>query len=120
VGSANLIKGQVKGKRESDGAVAFEAAGGQMLRAHAPSTLTGKEVEVAVRTAYIDVGPVRPGANQINGVIRQRMFHGDFVQYVVDCATDVMIVRRPPTNVLPEGADVTLSFPPEYCVLLEV
>lgn len=120
VGSANLIKGQVKGKRESDGAVAFEAAGGQMLRAHAPSTLTGKEVEVAVRTAYIDVGPVRPGANQINGVIRQRMFHGDFVQYVVDCATGVMIVRRPPTNVLPEGADVTLSFPPEYCVLLEV
>jgi iron(III) transport system ATP-binding protein len=30
-----------------------------------------------------------------------------------------MIVRRPPTNLLPEGADVTLSFSPEHCVLLE-
>ena len=47
------------------------------------------------------------------------MFHGDFVQYVVECAVGQLIVRRPPVNLLDEGAPVTVSFSPEHCVLLE-
>ena len=47
------------------------------------------------------------------------MFHGDFVQYVVDCTTGPVIVRRPPTDQYAEGASVMLSFTPESCVLLE-
>ena len=74
--------------------------------------------EVAVRTAYIDLAP-NPGDNQIEGTVRQRMFHGDFVQYLVECACGRLIVRRPPTNLLEEGAEVTLSFSPEHTVLLK-
>ena len=47
------------------------------------------------------------------------MFHGDFVQYVVDSPVGQMIVRHPPTNLVPEGEKVELSFSPEHCVLLE-
>jgi ABC-type Fe3+/spermidine/putrescine transport system ATPase subunit len=112
VGSANLIKGKLTGQDR------FETEGGVVLRAIAPHTPRGDETEVAVRTAYIDLQP-RPGDNHVPGIVRQRMFHGDFVQYIVDCACGKLIVRRPPTNLLDEGAAVTVSFSPEHCVLLE-
>ncbi len=108
VGSANLIKGKVTGPGT------FEANGGAILK-----TVGGASGgEVAVRTAYIDV-VAKPGDNQLPGTVRQRMFHGDFVQYIVECTCGRLIVRRPPTNLLEEGAPVTLSFSPEHTVLLQ-
>jgi len=108
VGSANLIRGRVTG------AGTFEAEGGTLLKTVGGSAGT----EVAVRTAYIDLVP-QPGDNQLPGTVRQRMFHGDFVQYIVECACGRLIVRRPPVNLLDEGAPVTLSFSPEHTVLLQ-
>jgi iron(III) transport system ATP-binding protein len=112
VGSANILKGRLTG------ADTFEAEGGVTLRVlNAPGASAGAG-EVAVRTAYIDL-VARPGDNQLPGTVRQRMFHGDFVQYIVECACGRLIVRRPPTNLLDEGTAVTLSFAPEHTVLLE-
>ena len=119
VGSANLIKGRVLGAPDGHGIMTFEAAGGIMLKAVAAGNVTGTQTEVAVRTAYMDIGAGNAGDNQLPGVVRRRMFHGDFVQYVVDCASGQMIVRRPPTNLIAEGTNVVLSFPAEFCVLLE-
>jgi ABC-type Fe3+/spermidine/putrescine transport system ATPase subunit len=112
VGSANLIRGKPAGEG------AFVTGGGVTLKVTAGHKPTGREEEVAVRTAYIDLEP-RPGDNHVPGTVRQRLFHGDFVQYVIDSAVGPMIVRRPPTNIMAEGAAVTLSFSPEHCVLLE-
>ena len=112
VGSANLIKG----KSAADGN--FVTDGGASLKVSTPHKPTGRETEVAVRTAYIDLEP-RPGDNHVPGTVRQRLFHGDFVQYVIDSALGPLIVRRPPTNLLEEGAEVTLSFSPGHCVLLQ-
>lgn len=108
VGSANLIKGRVAGPGR------FEAEGGTILKVVGADSGS----EVAVRTAYIDLVP-QPGDNQLPGTVRQRMFHGDFVQYIVECACGRLIVRRPPVNLLDEGTPVTLSFSSEHTVLLE-
>ncbi|MCA0302975.1 MAG: ABC transporter ATP-binding protein [Proteobacteria bacterium] len=112
VGSANLVKGRYAGagRFETEGGVALQAVAG-----HAPH---GGETEVAIRTAYIDLEP-RAGENQVPGTVRQRLFHGDFVQYVIDSPLGALIVRRPPVDLLDEGAAVTLSFSAEHCVLLE-
>ena len=118
VGSANLIKGRVRGSAQ-DNRVAFETVDGQVLNATVPAALTGSETEVAVRTAYIAIDAAAPGDNQMPGTVRRRMFHGDFVQYVVDCPSGLIMVRSPPTNLIDEGATVTLSFPASSCVLLE-
>jgi len=118
VGSANILKGRLAAAPTVSAAHMFEADGGIRLRVTAPHTARGDETAVAVRTAYIDLEP-RAGDNHIGGTVRQRMFHGDFVQYIVDCPCGSLIVRRPPTNLLDEGATVTLSFSPEHCVLLE-
>jgi ABC-type Fe3+/spermidine/putrescine transport system ATPase subunit len=118
VGSANILKGRLPAAPGAAGPLAFEAEGGVMLRACSPHRPGGGETEVAVRTAYVDLEP-QPGDNHVPGTVRQRMFHGDFVQYIVECACGRLIVRRPPINLLEEGAAVTVSFSPERCVLLE-
>ena len=72
------------------------------------------------RTVRISIdGVISTQANSAAGRIRQRLFHGDFVQYVVDWPAGQLIVRRPPTDLFAEGAAVTLSFAAEHCVLLE-
>jgi iron(III) transport system ATP-binding protein len=118
VGSANLIKGRVRGLQAAGGVLEFEADGGHVLQATAPHAVRGDETEVAVRTAYIEIGQ-STAANQIPGTVRRRMFHGDFVQYVIDCPLGQLIVRRPPTNLVAEGEAARLSFTAEHCVLLE-
>ena len=112
VGSANIIKGKLTGPG------LFATEGGVTLKAFASHQPHGRESEVAIRTAYIDL-EARSGDNHVPGTVRQRLFHGDFVQYVIDSALGSLIVRRPPVNLLDEGAAVTLSFSPDHCVLLE-
>jgi ABC-type Fe3+/spermidine/putrescine transport system ATPase subunit len=121
VGSANLIAGRLSNGAAAPGAVRFEAAGGISLHAWATRTPHGTEDCVAVRTAYIDMtrGASDGRPNAATGSIRQRLFHGDFIQYIVDWPAGQLTVRRPPTEIFEEGAEVALSFAAEHCVLLE-
>ncbi len=119
VGSANLIAGRVQGAGQA-GRVAFAAAGGVALHVTAPFAPRGDENTVALRTAHIALNAPAPeaGANIAKGRIHRRMFHGDFIQYVVDWPAGQLIVRRPPTELFAADSEVTLSFAPERCVLL--
>ena len=74
----------------------FATDGGVTLKATAAHKPHGKETEVAIRTAYIDL-EARPGDNHVPGTVRQRLFHGDFVQYVIDSALgrSASAARRP-------------------------
>jgi ABC-type Fe3+/spermidine/putrescine transport system ATPase subunit len=121
VGSANLIGGRLKSAPNGPGPVLFEANGGVTLQARATHRPRGDENRVAVRTAYIDLtsGPPNGAPNAAAGNIRQRLFHGDFIQYIVDWPAGQLIVRRPPTEMFEEGAAVAVSFAAEHCVLLE-
>jgi ABC-type Fe3+/spermidine/putrescine transport system ATPase subunit len=119
VGSANLISGKVAGA-EGAGAVRFDGTGGLALRAWSSQPPRGDEDTVAVRTAHIGLSLNGAAAeNTAPGTIRQRLFCGDFIQYVVDWPAGKLIVRRPPTDLFDEGAAVTVSFSAEHCVLLE-
>ena len=121
VGSANLITGRVANGASSPGPVLFHAAGGIELHAWAAQTPSAGEACVAVRAAYVDLttGVPSGSANTAAGTIRQRLFHGDYIQYIVDWPPGQLTVRRPPTEIIEEGAAVTLSFAAEHCVLLE-
>jgi ABC-type Fe3+/spermidine/putrescine transport system ATPase subunit len=127
VGSANLIQGRliegrVAGRAAENGRIRFESTAGLMLEASAAHPPRGDEDTVAVRTAHIALStgsPSLPEANTAPGRIRQRLFHGDFIQYIVDWPAGTLVIRRPPTESYDEGTAVTLSFAPENCVLLE-
>jgi iron(III) transport system ATP-binding protein len=113
VGAANLIPG-----RMTDGL--FETVGGVRL-AVAP-TASGQGTTVALRSSYVELHPGTaagaPNANIASGTIHRRMFHGDFIQYVVDWPAGQLIVRRPPTEMIEEGAAVKIVFSPDHCILL--
>jgi ABC-type Fe3+/spermidine/putrescine transport system ATPase subunit len=121
VGSANLIAGRITTAAATPGPVNFEVAAGLTLQAWAAHAPHGDESHVAIRTAYIDMSSGTPGgtANCASGMIRQRLFHGDFIQYIVHWPGGELTVRRPPTELFDEGAAVTLSFAREHCILLE-
>ena len=112
VGSANMIEGQVKGVN-ADGTMMFETKAGTYITAAAGKA---DATMMALRSSYVHL---RGGeTNMIPGTIHRRMFHGDFIQYVIDWPDGQLIVRRPPTEMFEEGSAVTIAFAPEYCVLL--
>ena len=110
-------QGHVRG-RSGAGTLEFVTEGGHVLQATAPRTRRAATRPRSRCARPISSSEQRPGDNQVPGTVRRRMFHGDFVQYVIDSPLGQLIVRRPPTNLLDEGAAVTLSFSPEHCVLL--
>jgi iron(III) transport system ATP-binding protein len=119
VGSANLIEGQLRGPSGSgNGTLIFEIAGGIKLEVVASDVSRDGQNTVALRSSYIHLGHMPETHNAVPGRIHRRMFHGDFIQYVVDWPAGQLIVRRPPTEMFDEGSDVTISFAPTHCVLL--
>ncbi len=116
VGAANMIQGRVRGPGPN-GTFIFEGQGGISLEVEAPSAGGGGTI-VALRSSYIHLTPMPETHNAVPGTIHRRMFHGDFIQYVVDWPGGQLIVRRPPTEHYAEGSAVTVSFLPEHCVLL--
>jgi ABC-type Fe3+/spermidine/putrescine transport system ATPase subunit len=109
VGSANMIEGHVV----STDPLVFETKAGVRIVAAAGKA---DSTTLALRSSYIHLRPDE--TNQIAGTIHRRMFHGDFIQYVIDWPDGQLIVRRPPTELLEEGSAITVSFAPDYCVLL--
>ncbi len=116
VGSANLIAGKVRGPG-SNGTLLFEVEGGVQLEVVASDASRERDT-VALRTSYIHLGHTPGSHNTVPGRIHRRMFHGEFIQYVVDWPAGQLIVRRPPTELFEEGSEVTVSFAPVHCVLL--
>ena len=117
VGCANLIPGRL---REGDGKLSFETEGSLSLAVAANAALRGEATTLALRPAFVTL--THAGAGQVPdgiiGSVHRRMFHGDYVQYIVDWPAGKLIVRRPPTEVFAEGSKVIISFSAEHCVLL--
>jgi ABC-type Fe3+/spermidine/putrescine transport system ATPase subunit len=118
VGSTNIITGVLRGASGVPATALFEVAGGLKLQVAMPPSARGDETTVALRSSYIHLGHATGAVNAITGTIHRRMFHGDFIQYVVDWPPGQLLVRRPPTELFDEGSEVTISFAPVHCVLL--
>jgi iron(III) transport system ATP-binding protein len=118
VGSANLIRGKVRGPSGANGTLIFEAEGDMRLEVVAMDGSGAAGDTVALRSSYIHLVAAAGSPNGVPGRIHRRMFHGDFIQYVVDWPAGQLIVRRPPTELFDEGSEITISFAPEHCVLL--
>jgi ABC-type Fe3+/spermidine/putrescine transport system ATPase subunit len=117
VGNANVIRGQARGA--AGGEVDFVTPGGPVLRAVSGHAQAAGDA-AALQAAYVDIfsSGRTDVPNATPGTIHRRMFHGDFIQYVVDWPCGQLLVRRPPTELFAEGSAVTISFAPEHCVVL--
>jgi len=118
VGSANLIRGKVHGPSGKNQTLIFDAEGDMRLEVVAADESRSGQEMAALRSSYVHLDDPLETHNTVQGTIHRRMFHGDFIQYVVDWPAGQLIVRRPPTELFDEGSSVTVSFAPEHCVLL--
>jgi iron(III) transport system ATP-binding protein len=122
VGAANIIPGEVQASGSEPSIVLFQVKHGPLIKA--ASSAHSNPQAIALRSAYIKLETsisenIREAElNCVEGTIHRRMFHGDFIQYVVDWPSGQLIVRRPPTETIPEGSAVHIVFAPEHCVLV--
>jgi iron(III) transport system ATP-binding protein len=117
IGAANLIRGVIVPSADKTRQLTFKTETEVLLQVSAPQAAAGNEELVAIRASHIQFSS-SPEANNVPGTIRRRMFHGDFVQFLVATPVGDLVVRRPPTENIPEGSEVSVSFSAEHCVLL--
>jgi iron(III) transport system ATP-binding protein len=121
VGSANLIKGRVRGDLARDGLIAIETAAGAIVFATAYGRPVGSDASVSVRTVHFKLTTERP-ASAINAwpvKVQRAVFLGDFAQINVAWGDQIIVVRRLGTDLIADGSEAWLSADPARCVLLE-
>ena len=121
VGAANLIRGKLRRDPAPAGLIALETATGSIVHGCDNGRSVGAEGVFSVRTVYPWLRRERPAETRNVWEVRihQRVFLGDFVQYIVVWGGEHLIIRRPPTERFDEGAIVYMGIAPEHCVLLE-
>jgi iron(III) transport system ATP-binding protein len=121
VGSANLISGRLRPDLASDGLVALEADGGNILRGDPHGRSPGPDPVMSVRTVHLRLS-VEPPAASVNVwpvVVRRAIFLGDLTQVHVDWGGRELVIRQTAADTLAEGATAYLSIDTAHCVLLE-
>jgi ABC-type Fe3+/spermidine/putrescine transport system ATPase subunit len=116
IGSANMLAGSVVA-REGD-RVRFRIDADIEIAAVA-GPIGGTPNTVAIQSAYLDFDRGDGmDLNRFAGVVREKVFHGDFLEYVVDTAAGTLRVKRPPGDRVHAGDTVVLTAPVAKTVLL--
>ena len=121
VGSANLISGRLRPDLATDGRIALEADGGNILYGDPHGRRPGPNPVMSVRTVHLQLS-VAPPAASVNVwpiVVRRAIFLGDLTQVHVDWGGRELVIRQTAAGTLAEGATAYLSIEPGHCVLLE-
>ena len=87
-----------------------------------PEALKGEsEVMVSIRRNEISIAREKAsGENVLTGVVKNRLFEGDYVEYHVEVGKDIVKVRDGgPQTTLEKNEKVYLSLPPENCYVIE-
>jgi putative spermidine/putrescine transport system ATP-binding protein len=118
VGTLNLVVARVV-----DASSGRLSVAGQEIRAAKPVTVAGNSatVTLALRPESIELGEVG-GENRFRGTIEDTSFLGSIVRIRVHIGTDAAIsldtFNDPHLTPPAVGEDVTISFPPEACLVV--
>jgi putative spermidine/putrescine transport system ATP-binding protein len=120
VGTLNLLNSQVVDA--ADGRLSIE---GQEVRSAKPITTArnGDTVSVALRPESISLGEGTNGANHLRGAVDEVSFLGSIVRIRIRFPTGTAIsldtFNDPSLRTPPHGSTVTVTFPPEACLVLD-
>ena len=121
VGSANLITGKLRPDLATDGLIALEADGGNIIHGDAHGRTPEPQATMSVRTVHLQIGATPPPArlNVWPVLVRHAIFLGDLTQLHVDWGGRELVIRQTAAKAPAEGSTVYLSIEPGHCVLLE-
>ena len=116
VGNSNLLPGVVEELDESLVVVSTEMG---RLRARGPKSLArGSQVELCVRPEHVTITKCidGPDASQgVRGVVQMKAYHGDRLEYQVQCGKTFIRAHVSPSQLLMPGDEVDVGLPPEWC-----
>ncbi|MGN6571655.1 MAG: ABC transporter ATP-binding protein [Pseudolabrys sp.] len=121
VGSANLIRGRVRGDLATGDALAVES-GGQIVHGTSHGRATAGEACLSVRAVHFTLSRERPAGerNVWRASVHRSVFLGDLTQVHVTWGERELVVRQSGMQLWQDGQPVWLSVDPRHCVLLEV
>jgi iron(III) transport system ATP-binding protein len=119
VGTTNFLNGYVSARDEAPTHVRVETEIGP-LRAFAGDTLReGDRVVVSVRPEDVELTEQEPhGDNVRRGVVDQKVFLGEFVDFQVKLGERILLARAHPRLRTPIGEPIGLCIDPDKCVAL--
>ena len=121
VGSANLIGGRLRPDLATEGRIAIEADGGNVIHGDAHGRAPGPSPVMSVRTVHLQVStePPRHSVNVWPVVVRHAVFLGDLTQLHVEWGGRELVIRQTAAAAPAEGSTAYLSIDAAHCVLLE-
>src|SRR5690242_9981047 len=122
IGSANLVHGRNRRDLATDGLLALETPGGQVIYGNAYGRRVGDELTVSVRTVHLQISAQRPAGdrNVWPARVEKAVFQGDFTQVHILWGDQRLIARCAALDPLPAGQEVFISVDPKRVVLLGV
>lgn len=122
MGATNLVQGSVTGTR-SDGLCEVQTVIGAILARTARGDWPNlDEVKIAIRPEGIGVSVKEadslPAKHAVTGRVENVTFLGGSVTYTIRVGQLLLSARQITMHPLEPGADVTLSLPPDHCIII--
>jgi iron(III) transport system ATP-binding protein len=116
----NIFVGRLK-KDTKDGLRLIDSSVGPLFCSVPDNLSEREEIMVTVRRNRISISKdERKGDNMLSGIIRSRLFEGEYVEYHIKTQNDVLKVRDSEKNTIYDiDEKVTLSIPSEECRVIE-
>ena len=122
IGTTNFIDGTVLGMDTATGRWNVRTPAGDML-VHAVQTLApNMAVTVSIRPEDVEVfeeaAPAGSGLNLTSGMVDQKVFLGDFVDFQIKIGEFILLSRAHPSMRTPIGDKIHVRMNPEKCVAI--
>ncbi len=115
----NIFAGKQTSMKKND-LTLIETTIGNLYCKVPPRLKDREEVMVSIRRNSAKVSREETGGeNVLTGIVKNRLFEGDYAEYHVKVGDDVMKVRDDKKNTLSKEDNIYLTIPSEECVVIE-
>ena len=120
VGSTNFLDGSVLGPDGTDGHYRVRTPIGDVSVLGTEALKADDKVLVSVRPEDVELAEARPqGGNVWEGLVDQKVFLGECVDFQVKLGERMLMSRRHPSLRTPIGHSIFVQLPPDKCVALK-
>ncbi len=120
VGSTNFLDGSVLGPDGTDGHYRVRTPIGDLSVLGTEALKADDKVLVSVRPEDVELAEARPqGGNVWEGLVDQKVFLGECVDFQVKLGDRMLMSRRHPSLRTPIGHQIFVQLPPDKCVALK-
>jgi iron(III) transport system ATP-binding protein len=119
VGSTNFLDGSVLGPDGAEGQYRVRTPIGDVCVLGTEAFKPNDKVLVSVRPEDVELAEAKPqGGNVWEGLVDQKVFLGECVDFQVKLGERMLMSRRHPSLRTPIGNAIFVQLPPEKCVAL--